>query len=45
MLQVLKCFFNNKHMFCNKRFKSFLESQTFKGKPTPLLAIKKTILF
>ena len=32
-------------MFCNKRFKSFLESQTFKGKPTPLLAIKKLYSF
>ena len=31
---------SNKHIFCNKRFKAFLECETSKDKPTPLLAIK-----
>ena len=31
-----KC--NNKHVFCNKRFKAFLEGQASNGKPAPFLA-------
>ena len=31
---------SNKHIFCNKRFKAFLEGQTNKEKPTSLLTIK-----
>ena len=34
---------NNKHIFWNKCFEAFLEGQTFKDKPTPLLAIKNLL--